>query len=69
MKDDKSKSNLCKSDCVDLELVFCAGNNYQEGKCCDPITEPVCPKGRTDFDPRFKQTQNWCSNRNPDAPK
>ena len=40
-----------------------------EGYCCDMGIEPACPKGKTSFDPRFNMAENWCSDRNPEAPR
>ena len=68
LDDDKSKSNKCKSLCIDKKLKYCAGQDFMEGNCCDKKKDPVCPKGKTTFDPRFNMEENWCSDRNPKAP-
>ena len=68
MNDPKKKSNQCKAECIDAELVFCAGLNYEMGFCCDPEVEKRCPRGSTTLDPLYNTPQNWCSDRNPSAP-
>lgn len=42
-EDAKSKSNLCKTTCIDKGLNFCAGQNYQSGVCCTELQ--ACPSG------------------------
>lgn len=62
----KSKSNFCKTKCIDRGQVFCPTDNYEGGVCCHP--GEICPAGKNDYDPRFYQAATWCSNHNEDAP-
>lgn len=65
MSSPKLKSNFCKVKCIDQQKIYCPSDNYQGGVCCEP-TE-FCPTGKTDYDPRFSQAANWCSNHNDDS--
>ena len=62
LKNPKSKSNLCKTECIDKGNVFCPSDNYEGGLCCSTIEN--CPPGRS-TDRNFYQTSVWCSNHNP----
>ena len=53
---DLTKSNKCKTECIDKNLVFCSSEDYTAGTCYDPNTESV-------------NKINHCSNDNPNAPK
>ena len=54
IKDPNLKSNLCKLDCIDEGLNFCASSDFSQGYCCKE--EEVCPRA------------SFCSYDNPKAP-
>jgi len=62
MKDSKTKSNFCKTKCIDKGKVFCPSDNYKGGICCD--SKETCTPGRS-TDRNFYQTTAWCSDYNP----
>merc|ERR1711935_656373 len=66
MKGPKTKSNMCKTECIDQEKVFCPTDNYAGGICCEK--DEFCQAGKDDYDPAFYQSVAWCSNRSPNAP-
>lgn len=62
----KSKSNRCKTLCIDQNLIFCPTDNYAGGVCCHQ--GEFCPAGINNYDDRFYQSVTWCSNYNEWAP-
>ena len=54
MNEAKSRSNLCKLECIDEGRIFCPNAVWSGGKCCE-VTER-CPKDM------------YCTNDNPKAP-
>ena len=52
---DNLKSNQCKVDCIDKDLIFCPGDNYRTGVCCDPKVDARCPTGKTDYEVWYYQ--------------
>jgi hypothetical protein len=46
---------MCKEDCIDMDLNFCATSDYSKGYCCR--LDENCPRG------------SICSEDNPKAPK
>ena len=61
-----SKSNFCKTLCLDEDMIYCPTDNYAGGVCCEE--GEFCPAGKNDYDDRFYQSVVWCSNYNQDAP-
>lgn len=54
-------SNYCKERCIDAGKVFCPGNNFENGVCCED--GEVCPTGSSSHSSHHLET-NWCSNYN-----
>ena len=52
---EESKSNLCKTKCIDQDKVYCGNWDYSGGKCYDQSETPEKEGG-------------YCSNNSPNAP-
>ena len=63
-----TKSNTCKSKCLDdenMKFIFCPGRDFKFGSCCHVwFDRNRCPVGKTTYDPRYAMNRNWCSNHN-----
>jgi len=59
----KTKSKQCKLECIDEDKIYCPGDNFLKGICCE-IGESPCPAGSTTYDSRYNMPRNWCSNHN-----
>lgn len=54
MNDPNSRSNFCKTKCIDEDLIFCPNSQFTGGNCCE----------RTESCPKYE----FCSNTSPGAP-